>query len=259
MSRIRQVFEKGPVYVGFLVAGDGGLDYSLQSMLAMVEGGVDIIEIGMPFSDPVADGPTIQQATMRALSENITVDDIFQLVKKFRQHSDIPVIFFSYYNPVFIAMQQDFFAHAKTAGVDGCLLVDLPLEESDDYYQQCAAHQIDPIFLISPSTPEERIKQLSEKAQGMLYYVCQKGTTGARQSLPIGFSEKIAQIKAATKMPVVVGFGIADKKAANAVLEYADGFVVGSALVSAMAEKASSKELMQLVANIDPRQSEKTL
>lgn len=254
MSKISDVFQKRPAFVGYLTAGDGGIEHTLECLKALVKGGVDIIEIGVPFSDPVADGPAIQAASARALENGTTIEDVFELVQKFRQYSNVPVILFSYYNPIYIASQKyDFFNKAKEAGVDGCLIVDIPVEESDQYYQNCIKSNIDPIFLISPSTPMERIQLISQKSRGMLYYVCRKGTTGVKSELPEDLIEKIEQIKSVSSLPVVVGFGISNQEMAKSVIQYADGFVVGSLFVKAAAEKIELSQLTDLVSSIDPR------
>lgn len=255
MSTISAVFKKGPAYVGYITAGDGGMERSLQSMLALVAGGVDILEVGMPFSDPVADGPTIQAAAARSLSANTTLAMVLKLIADFRQHSNVPIIFFSYYNPIFAAMQnEDFFKQAREAGVDGLLVVDVPLEEVGEYYQQATDNAIDPILLLSPSTPVDRIKKIAAAGKGMLYYACRKGTTGVKNDLPADLTERLAQIKSQTQLPIAVGFGIADCERAEAVLQHADGFVVGSRFVQAIADGISPDELTLLAQSIDPRE-----
>lgn len=253
MSRISQAFHHRQAFVAYLTAGDGGLQRTLNAMLALVKGGVDVLEVGMPFSDPVADGPTIQQAAMRALAAGTTLDGVLQMIHDFRQHSDVPIILFSYYNPIYQAAQNGFFNKAKNMGVDGCLIVDLPMEESAEYQAQCLQFDIDPIYIVSTSTAKERVQDLDKLSKGMLYYACRKGVTGVKNSLPEDFVSKLTEIKANAHWPVVAGFGISDCVMAAAVLEHADGFVVGSRFVEAIAKGATDDELTQLAKNIDPR------
>lgn len=256
MSNFKNTF-KNKAFVGYLTAGDGGLENSLMAMHALVAGGVDILEIGVPFSDPIADGPTIQAASARALKSNITIENILQLISRFKNESEseIPIILFSYYNPIYQAKQNNpnFYADLKAHGVDGCLIVDLPLEEMDYHYHACINHQIDPIFLISPSTPMPRIQMIASKARGMLYYVCRKGTTGIKNDLPNDFKKRLTDIQSITKLPVVVGFGVSNRNMTKTICEYADGFVVGSLFVNAIAAGFNCEQLIALTKSLDPR------
>lgn len=233
-----------PAFIAYLTAGDGGMDYSLEAALALEKGGVDLLEIGIPFSDPVADGPVIQKAMERSLKAGTTPEMVLGLIKEIRKRSSIPIVIFTYYNPIFLGGEQ-FLKKAKEAGADGILIVDLPLEEN------CPI--LDRVLLVSPSTPDERIEQIAKKAKGFIYYVCQKGTTGARQELPEAVKTDIARIKKYTSVPVVAGFGISNKKTAEMALKSADGFVVGSLFVDAIGKKISPEELTQLARSIDPR------
>lgn len=253
MSRISQQFAQGPAYIGYLTAGDGGIRKSLEMMQALIAGGVNILEVGVPFSDPVADGPTIQQAAARALATGINLQKIFGLIAQLRQQTEIPIILFSYYNPV-LAYGDRFYFDAKNAGVDGCLIVDLPLEEAETHFQSCKIANIDPILLIAPSTPLERIKQINQRGRGFLYYVSRKGTTGIQTALTDDFADKITEIKQNVTLPIVAGFGIADRKSAKTVVSLADGFVVGSYFVNLIANGISAAELTRLTKSIDPRE-----
>ncbi|MCH9770212.1 MAG: tryptophan synthase subunit alpha [Gammaproteobacteria bacterium] len=253
MSLIAQVFAKKRAYVAYLMAGDQGCDYSLMAMQALTAGGVNILELGVPFSDPVADGPVIQAAAMRALKQNTKLDNIFKTITEFRKTNATPIILFSYYNPLLQYGLEKLIKKAKSAGVNGILIVDLPIEEMAEYHQLCEQYGIDPILLISPSTPLKRIKAIAKLASGMLYYVCRQGTTGVREQMPADLAECLALIKSCTKLPVVVGFGIASKQMAKAAIEHADGFVIGSRFVKAMADKISANKLTQLTKTLDPR------
>lgn len=237
MSAIADVFKNKKAFVAYLTAGDGGFAKSLAVMTAYAESGVDIIEVGVPFSDPVADGPVIQAAAMRAITDGFTLNDALKLIQEFRAHYTTPIILFGYFNPILQAGDLNtFFKKAKAAGVDGSLIVDLPLEEGEGYHRACLAAGIDPIYLIAPSTPDERLPKIASMAQGMLYYACRKGVTGLRDDLPLELTSRVAKIKSITDVPVAVGFGIANRNMADAVLKVADGFVVGSLLVDAAAK-----------------------
>ncbi len=253
MSKISEIFKQGPAYVGYLTAGDGGMEASLQNFQALVKGGVNIVEVGVPFTDPIADGPTIQDAVTRSLAQGTTLDDVLVLIKQLRKKTEMPIILFSYYNPIFAALKNDLLTRAKAAGVDGCLIVDLPIEEAKDYEQACMAAGIDPIFIISPSTPFERIRKIDQHSKGMLYYACRSGTTGVREKLPDDFVNKLADIKSVASWPVVAGFGISNQEMAKAVILHADGFVIGSLFVKAVANGNTPEQLTELVRSIDPR------
>jgi tryptophan synthase alpha chain len=244
---ITRAFDKGPAFIAYLTLGDGGLDYSLESALALAKGGVDLLEIGLPFSDPVADGPVIQQAMERSLQKGTKTDDFIPFLKAFRQKSEIPIVLFSYYNPV-LASGRDFLVQAKEAGANGMLLVDLP-------YELMPESSLDPILIVSTSTSQDRLQKIVQKGKGFIYYACQKGTTGMRGSLPAHFSHDIERIKRECSLPVVAGFGISNRQTAKEAVDFADGFVVGSYFVDAMSRKISSEELTDLARQIDPRRT----
>lgn len=226
MSRISKAFANKNAFVGYLTAGDA----TEKHFLSLVNIGVNVLEIGIPFSDPVADGPTIQKAMERALSAGTTPEKVLHLVKEVRRETEVAIILFTYFNPI----QRDlkgFLRKAKQAGADGILIVDLPLEEATQYRSHCKELGLAPIFVIAPSTPPERIAQINKAAEGFLYYACRKGTTGARSGLPEDLPEKIAQIRRQSTLPIAVGFGISNRETANEILKIADGFVVGSYFV----------------------------
>lgn len=253
MSRITHTFKQRPAFIGYLTAGDGDMASCLHRLLALVAGGVDMLEIGVPFSDPVADGPVIQRAMVRGLANNVGIFDVLQLVREVRQYTDVPIILFGYLNPLLAAMRHNFFKAAKESGVDGILIVDLPIEASAPYMQPMREHGIAPILVVTPSTSAARIQTIQSQTNAFLYYACRKGITGVRSGLPDGYEQKMQEIKAISQVPVVAGFGIADRVTAKAVLQQADGFVVGSRFVSAVEEGASPAELTALAQAIDPR------
>ena len=254
MSTLSTLFSQKKTYVGYFTAGDGGFEKSLSIMKAYAESGIDIIEVGVPFSDPVADGPVIQAAATRAIMDShFTLKNVLELIKTFKMHYDTAIVLFSYFNPIMqFSVEHDFFKEAQLAGVDACLVVDLPLEEASDYREHCIHAGIDPIYVISNSTPLSRIEALSQLGRGMLYYACRNGVTGIKQALPTEFVEKISEIKAHSTLPVVVGFGVSNKETARNILNYADGFVVGSLFVKAAHDK-TDQELRQLIVSLDPR------
>ncbi len=244
---IARAFENRAAFIAYVTLGDGGLDYTLESALALVKGGVDLLEIGLPFSDPVADGPVIQKAMERSLEKGTKPYDLIPFLKAFRQHSKIPVVLFSYYNPV-LASGREFLTQAKEAGANGMLLVDLP-------YELTLESSLDPILIVSTSTSQDRLQKIVKKGKGFIYYACQKGTTGMRSSLPAHFSQDIERIKRACSLPVAAGFGISNRQTAKEAIDSADGFVVGSYFVDAMSRRVSSEELTHLAKQIDPRRT----
>jgi tryptophan synthase alpha chain len=233
-TRFKQLQERGRVaLIPFVTAGDPNPDVTVPLMHAMVEAGADIIELGVPFSDPMADGPVIQRASERALEHHTGMRDVLAMVRSFRQDdNETPVVLMGYLNPIEV-MGYDLFAEeAAKAGVDGVLTVDLPPEEAKGLLQALRPVEIDPIFLMAPTTTAERIGQICNAASGFVYYVSVKGITGASHLAIDEVSEKVAGIRAATDLPVGVGFGIKDADSARAVAQVADAVIVGSAIVS---------------------------
>ncbi len=251
-SRISQLFLNNKGFIGYLTAGDGGRQRTLEAALALIKGGINMLEIGMPFSDPVADGPVIQRAAMRSLASGTTLQDILWLTEEIRKQSDIPLILFTYLNPLLSGIPFDFLSDAKKAGIDGLLLVDCPLEESHLIREQCIRNEIALIYILTPSTSLERVRKINQYAEGFLYYACRSGTTGVRNALPEDFPHKMESIKAIIDLPVVVGFGISNQEMAKNVLIHADGVVVGSLFVKALEEDRSPEALSILAREICP-------
>jgi tryptophan synthase alpha chain len=212
-------------------------------MHAMVQAGADIIELGVPFSDPMADGPVIQRAAERALEHHVSLRDVLAMVVEFRQQdSDTPVVLMGYLNPVEVMGYEVFARAAAEAGVDGALTVDLPPEEADELVSALKAHQLDPIFLLAPTSDDLRIKLITDAASGYVYYVAVKGVTGAGNLDVPAVSKKLDQIRTHTHLPVGVGFGIKDATSAAAVAAVADAVVVGSALVQKIEQAAGQHD-----------------
>jgi tryptophan synthase alpha chain len=240
-------FKRRKRFVGYLTAGDGGNQYSVEAALALIAGGVDVLELGVPFSDPVADGPVIQSAMERALRNKTTPWDVLDIAAEIRKHSAVPIVLMSYLNPI-LSMPQDFLTQAKTVGVQAVLLVDAPMEVVSE-----TAKGVQHVSLITPASSEERLKKAIEHDPFFLYYVIHKGTTGMRKELPEKAKDQLLQIKRKTNIPVVAGFGIADRGQAEKILEIADGFVVGSLFVQAIGRKENPTALCNLAQSIDPR------
>jgi tryptophan synthase alpha chain len=240
MNRIAQKFqalqaERRKALVSYIVNGDPTPNITLLAMHRMVKAGVDILEIGVPFSDPMAEGPVIQRSHERALAHGVSLRDTLALVKAFRtQDQQTPVVLMGYANPVERMGYAAFASAAKDAGVDGLLTVDMPPEEAQDLHQLLKQQEIESIFLLAPTSAEARIKKVAELAGGFIYYVSLKGVTGASHLDVASVQDKLAVIGRYSKLPVLVGFGIKDGASARAVASCADGVVVGSALVDIM-------------------------
>jgi tryptophan synthase alpha chain len=240
MSRIRSAFSKpAKTLVTYVVAGDPDLSRSLDILKALPAAGADIIELGMPFTDPVADGPVIQAAAQRALAQGVGIAAILSLVARFRESdADTPLILMGYFNPVFAYGCARFAADAAKAGVDGLLIVDLPVEEEDELAAPCRASGLDLIRLVTPTTDAARLARLLENASGFLYYVAVAGITGTASASADRLAPALAAIREATDLPVCVGFGIRTPEDARDMAQIADGVVVGSALVEKIAGNA---------------------
>lgn len=247
MDRIEQAFagaraENRAAFVAYLCAGDPDFDSSLAACRALIENGVDILELGVPFSDPLADGLTNQLAAQRALEGGMTAARVFELAKRVREFAPhIPIIFYTYYNLVFSQGVEDYVRAAKDAGVDGMLTLDLPPEEASDVQAACAANGIKTVFIVAPTTPEARLAKIGAAATGFIYYVSREGVTGVRESVASNIPEAMAAIKRHTRLPVVVGFGIGKREHVAEVAAHADGVVVGSALVNVIRDHLNDR------------------
>lgn len=251
MSRIADCFtalaqQKRTALIPFITAGDPQLEATLPLMHTLVEQGADIIELGVPFSDPMADGPVIQRASERALAHGTSLLDVLQMVKSFREtNQQTPVVLMGYLNPIEVMGYQAFAEAAQQAGVDGVLTVDIPPEEGSDFIPTLRAQGLDPIYLLAPTSTPQRIAKITGSASGFVYYVSLKGVTGAANLDIQSVADKLAQIRATTQLPVGVGFGIKDAATARAMAEIADAVVVGSALVSLVEQHADDLTQMQ--------------
>jgi len=252
MSRITQTLEalrqRGEkALITFLTAGDPDLATSEQVVHALIEAGVDLIELGVPFSDPMADGPTIQTASERALAAGATLQGVLKLVAGVRQHSNVPIVLMGYFNPVFHYGVAAFARDAAAAGVDGLLLVDLPPEEAGELQPHLKAAGINLITLLAPTTPPGRMELLAGKAEGFLYYVSMTGVTGTQQVDATAIAASVADVRQRCSVPVAVGFGVSSPEDARAVAAFADAVVVGSALVKVIEKFGRSPQLLDEV------------
>ncbi len=239
MSRIGRLFaRKHPVFIGFTVAGDPGIEASFEVAKTMIDAGVDLLEIGIPYSDPVADGPVIERAHIRALRAGTTPDDVFALARRVREYApDIPVVLFTYYNIIYRRGVDRFFSEAAAAGADGVLIVDLPAEESGEVAPFAARHGIDRIALIAPTTSPERQHAILREASGFVYLISLEGVTGERARLSSGVAGLVGAVREKTDLPLAVGFGVSRPEHVRTVLEAgANGVIVGSALVRIIEE-----------------------
>jgi len=247
MGRIEGVFArlKKPAFIGFTVAGDPDKETCIRAAMALIEGGTDILELGVPFSDPVADGPTIQKADERALAAGTTADTVFAIVRELRKKTDVPVVFLVYYNMVYHRGIDRFYCEAHEAGVDGILIADMPIEESDDIYETALRYGIDPIFLVTQNTSDERIKKIAARAHGYLYLVAVVGVTGVRDTVSPGAIDLLLRVRKQTKIPLALGFGISTPDHAKICAEAgAEGVIVGSAIVEIVGKNLASPDNM---------------
>jgi tryptophan synthase alpha chain len=232
-QRFAELCESGELgIIAYITAGDPSLDATHKFVLALAEAGADVIELGIPFSDPLADGPTIQRASERALKAGTTLAGVIDLVARIRQSSQVPLVLFGYYNPIFQMGLEKFAAAASSAGADGVLVTDLTPEESVDYRRILAAHHLDTVFLGAPTSTDERLSTIAAVTSGFLYLISRTGVTGAKDSLPDELPALLRRARAITTIPIAVGFGISLPGHVSLLGGLADAAVIGSALVS---------------------------
>jgi tryptophan synthase alpha chain len=254
VSRIQKRFDwlnskSEKALVAFITAGDPDLNTTKELFSVIEEGGADIIELGVPFSDPLADGPVIQAPSQRSLKSGTTLKKIIQLVHEIRQSSQLPIVLMTSFNPVFVYGQEVFVKDAVEAGVDGVIIPDLPPEEAGDFDKLAKARNLDVIYLLAPTSTPDRIEMVGAKSRGFIYYVSLTGVTGTRDSLAQNVEEKVTRIKQATSLPVLIGFGISGPEQAKAASKCSDGVIVGSAIVRMIEEcpdPAERKEKLKL-------------
>jgi tryptophan synthase alpha chain len=248
MSRIASTFGElgrrgGPGLVAYVTAGDPTLDRTAEILVALAEHGADVLEVGVPFSDPLADGPVIQRASERALAGGTTLRRTLSMIKNTRDRIGAPIVLFTYANPLLRMGEDAFVTAAADAGVDGVLMLDLPVEEAGPFRGRLVSAGLDPIFLLSPTTTDERIRTSAELGRGFLYVISRLGVTGAREQLAADVEPLVRRVRAQSALPLALGFGISKPEHVAAVGRWADAAVVGSALVNVIAEHGASPDV----------------
>lgn len=239
----------GTALITYISAGDPDVNTTKELVLAMEKNGADLIELGMPYSDPVADGPVIQQASVRALQNGITIDAVFGLVAALRQETAIPLILMVYYNSILQYGVRRFLEQGRQTGVDGLIVPDLPLEESDELLSEAESCNVDVIMLVAPTTPPERIARIARVSKGFLYCVSVTGVTGTQKELDSGLQDFLKTVRRCTNIPLAVGFGISTPEQAAQVAQMADGVIVGSAVIKTMEQYLGESEMVEQVGN----------
>ena len=234
-------------FIPFITAGDPDLATTERLLIELAKAGADIIELGVPFSDPVADGEVIQRASERALRNGVNVQDALTCARKVRQHIDVPIVLFSYFNPLLQFGQEPLAAAATQAGIDGVLVTDLIPEEAESWTQNLLRHRLDPIFLVAPTTCEKRLARIAQQAHGFIYAVSRAGVTGKRDQMTRDAEALVKRVRAVSDLPVAVGFGISSPEHVRAVWCFADAAVVGSAIVKQIDELGNSPDLVKYI------------
>ena len=235
MSKIGNAFQKGKAFIPFLTAGDPCLEKTKEYILTMEQAGADLVEIGIPFSDPIAEGPVIQEADLRALAAGTTTDKIFDMVGELRQQTQMPLVLMTYLNPVFHYAYEAFFTRCQEVEIDGIIIPDLPFEEKGEMEDIAASHGVDLISMVAP-TSQDRIRKIAGEARGFLYVVSSLGVTGMRNQITTDLPALLGTIKKAAQVPACIGFGIHSPEQAAAAAQVADGVIVGSAIVKMVEE-----------------------
>ncbi len=235
MSKIKEAFTNGKAFIPFITCGDPTLDTTKAAVKEMVKAGADLIELGIPFSDPTAEGPVIQEANIRALKNNVTTDDVFAMVEELRQTVTIPLVFMTYANVVFSYGAEKFMQRCEEVGIDGIILPDIPFEEKEEFDAVCKAHGVDLVSMIAP-TSEERISMIAKEANGFVYCVSSLGVTGVRSNITTDIGAMVRKVKEVNAIPCAVGFGISTPEQAEKMAKQTDGVIVGSAIVKLCAQ-----------------------
>ena len=238
-KKIADAFKNGKAFIGFVTAGDPDMETSEKIMLNMAQAGCDLIEIGIPFSDPIAEGPVIQEANLRSLAQGTTTDRVFELTERVSAQVDIPLVYMTYLNVLFKYGYDLFLQKAKDAGISGVIIPDLPFEEKEELQSVAVNYGIDVVSLIAP-TSEDRIKMIAENAQGFIYTVSSMGVTGTRSEIKTDLNSITQAVKKATDIPVAIGFGINTPEQAREYSRLADGVIVGSAIVKIIAQQGKN-------------------
>jgi len=238
MSNISSAFSKGKAFIPFITCGDPDTDTTYRAVLEAVKNGADLIELGIPFSDPTAEGPVIQGANIRALSGGITTDKVFDLVRRIRKEVSIPLVFMTYANVVFSYGSDRFIKTCQEIGIDGLIIPDVPFEEKEEFQPYCEKYGVDLISMVAP-TSEDRVTMIAKEATGFIYIVSSMGVTGVRSSFSNDLEKVVGKIREVTKVPCAIGFGISNPEQAAKMSQFADGVIVGSAIVKILEEKGT--------------------
>ena len=239
-----------PALVAYVTAGDPTLKFTEALVLKLAEAGADVIELGVPFSDPIADGPVIQRASERALRRGTSLRDVIRLAQRIRRKSAVPLVLFSYYNPVLQLGVERFAAQAAAAGVDAALITDLTPEEAGGYVKTMRRAQLDTVFLAAPTSTPARLRTIGRLSRGFVYVISRRGTTGARQDVPAEVKALVRRVRRASRLPVAVGFGISRREHVEALRGIADGVVVGSALVECCERARHGRQALEAAARL---------
>lgn len=231
MTKIEKAFKQGKAFIPFILAGDPNIMATERFIVELAKAGADLIEIGVPFSDPVAEGTVIQAATKIALNAGTTIDKIFEMVERIKDKVNIPLVLMTYINPIFVYGKERFFARCKQCNISGVIVADLPFEEKDEILKEANFYEVEVISLIAP-TSKNRIEMIASEAQGFIYTVSSLGTTGMRKNLDEGIKEIVDNIRQYTDKPIAIGFGITTPEQAKKMAKIADGVIVGSAIVN---------------------------
>ncbi|MDD4908196.1 MAG: tryptophan synthase subunit alpha [Candidatus Omnitrophota bacterium] len=258
MNRIDKKFKElkardKKAFIAFVTCGYPDIAATEKLVLEFDRSGADIVELGVPFSDPIADGPVIQEASVKALLNNVNLYDVLSLVKRLRRKTEIPLCAMTYYNPVFCFGEERFLKEAKNSGLDGLIIPDLPPEEAGSLLKLSRSYGLDVILFLSPTSSRERAKFIVKKARGFIYYVSLTGVTGSRKSLPADMSKNIKEIKKTTDIPVCVGFGVSAPEHVRQVYKVADGAIVGSAIIQQIKANAGKRDLVKKVGSFVKR------
>ncbi|MDO4490797.1 MAG: tryptophan synthase subunit alpha [Lachnospiraceae bacterium] len=235
MSKIREAFQKGKAFIPFITCGDPDLDTTKEAVKAMVANGADLVELGIPFSDPTAEGPVIQGANLRALQGGVTTDKVFDMVRDLRKEVTVPMVFMTYANVVFSYGAERFISTCQEIGIDGLILPDLPFEEKEEFQPLCTRYGVDLISLIAP-TSENRIAMIAKEAEGFIYLVSSLGVTGTRSEIKTDLASIVEVIRENTDVPCAIGFGISNPEQAGKMAAISDGAIVGSAIIKLLAK-----------------------
>jgi len=254
MSRIRETFRElkrsgRGGFIPFITAGDPDLATTERLLIELAKAGADVIELGVPFSDPVADGKVIQRASERALQNGVTVHDALTCVRNVRRRIDVPIVLFSYFNPLLQFGPEPFAPAASQAGVDGVLVTDLIPEEAESWTQNLFRHRLEPIFLVAPTTSDKRLAQIAQQAHGFIYAISRAGVTGARDQMTRDAEALVKRVRSISDLPIAVGFGISSAKQVRTVWSFADAAVVGSAIVKQIEKFGDSPDLVKQIGN----------